>query len=402
MLDLLAKGENPKDDGVMGIALVYEGVAGRGHKPIPIKKYIADQLLKDRSDQSFRTTARGLRELYELLGFITREDDEIRVTDLGRSAALYANKPLDQIQTDFWRSAIRNMEHYGGEETFSHPYQVMLRLIAQRPGISRARCALALEASDDSAEELDRILQLSDLEESEIRLQIGVSKNNWNNAKKILPKFAEQLGDVVKISGSFYLADAPGERKLPFTAEQERKKIRAPRSARSVTAETIGRAGTAGDFSDEVEISPLLDAEARARGIRIRRTRLRRHNLLVQELASKLIGDPEIYEDPFDLFAVFPEVGILIEVKTLDGKATDERDRVRDALSQLLYYEAFVATPMAGEHLISKIACFESDITAEHKQFLNKLDIGVMWKSNDALEADKLARAIIWNRIKKV
>lgn len=397
--DLLIAGENPRDDGVLGIALVYAGVAGTGHKPLPPKEYIQEQLRKNRSDQSFRTTARGLRELYDLMGLIDRDDDEIRLTDLGERAVLFSGTAMDSAQIEFWRLVVRNIEHYGGEQQSSHPYQVLLRLIAQRPGITRAKCALALEARGDSSEELERIVALSDLDENQILRTIRVSENNWNNAKKILPKFAEQLGDVIKVGGSFYLADAPGSGEpQEVVPGAEPRVVRAPRSSRRVSAETIGKAGT-GDAGDEVEISPTLNAEARAHGIKVRRDRLRRHNLIVQALAQRLVGGPQIYEDPFDLLAIYPEIGILIEVKTLDGTVADERERVKNALSQLLYYEAFLASPMAGEQAIVKIACFESEITAEHRQFLNHLGIGVMWQTPEGFHPDKLARASIWNRI---
>jgi hypothetical protein len=67
-----------------------------------------------------------------------------------------------------WRAAILNMTHQGGDATLSHPYQVMLKLVANRPGITRAKCALALEAKDDSPEELNRITVLSDQDEAGI------------------------------------------------------------------------------------------------------------------------------------------------------------------------------------------------------------------------------------------
>jgi len=251
---------------------------------------------------------------------------------------------------------------------------------------------------------LERIVELSDLGEGEIRHRVGVSKNNWDNAKKVFPSFAEQLNDVIKNGQSFILADGPG-RALDLTVpipEAREVRTRVPRNARRVTVDTIGRAGTGPETeSDEVEIPATIDADALANGIRLRRDRLRRHNLIVQEVAGRL-QDAALFDDPFDLLAIFQDIGILVEVKTLDGTASDERDRVRDALSQLLYYEAFVTVPFDGEYGIRKIACFESQISLEHQDWLNKMDIGVIWKTDEGFQGDDLSRGILRDYVEEI
>jgi hypothetical protein len=62
LIERIGAGENPKDDGLFGQALVRAGVAGTGHTPMPVEEYIQQQLLNTPNNQSFRTTARGLRE----------------------------------------------------------------------------------------------------------------------------------------------------------------------------------------------------------------------------------------------------------------------------------------------------------------------------------------------------
>ena len=394
LVSVVDSGQNAKDDGVFGEALVRTGVAGTGHIPVAVDQYLEEQLKKSTSNQSFRTTARGLRELYRLLGFIDDSDTEVQVTDLGRKAASYAEASMDAEQMDFWRTAIRNMTQSDEDGRVSHPYQVLLRLISQKPGITRAKSALALEALDDSAEELARIVALADLPEEEIRNKIGVSESNWDNAKKILPRFAEQLQDVIKDDQSFRLADAPGQAEAGIVEERSTEKtIRAPRSSRSVTLESIGRAAT-GDVFDEVAPAKGIDAQAVAKTNKLRFDRHRRHNLIVQELASRLTG-MKLFEDPFDILALTEVVGVLIEVKSLDGTVADEVARVREALSQLLYYEAFVTSPIAGGTIVRKIACFEHSISEDHRQWLNRLEIGVIWKTDTGFTGDALARATL-------
>jgi hypothetical protein len=407
LADLVDAGEDAGDDGVFGEALVRRGVLRTGHSPIPVERYLREQRAKKKSDQSFRASARGLLELFRLLGLIGAVGNSLEVTEDGREAADYAGAALGPQQIAFWRRVIRNLNHHGSDDTASHPYQVMLRLVAQKPGITRAKCALALEAKDDSPEELARIVSLSGLSEEQIRNRIGVTESNWNNAKKVLPKFAEQLGDVIKRGDGFWLADAPGEAEHEPAGDQrpapQAKRVRnvaaepqprRPRVSRSVTPDTIGTAGIA--ERDEQSVPPDLDPAAAAAANRTRLDRLRRHNLLVRQLAARLTdARMSLYEDPFDILAVLGRVGVLCEIKTLDGSEADERNRVRDALAQLLYYEAFVTGPVAAGASIQKIACFEKPISEEHTRWLNDSRIGTLWKSGDAFAADALAAGML-------
>ena len=301
------------------------------------------------------------------------------------------------------RSTIWSVIHSAGQADASHPYQVLLRLVGQRPGIVRAKCALALEAQNDSPEELARIVALSDLAENTIRQRIRATKANWDNAKKVLPSWAEQLDDVIVTTHGrdkmYRLADAPGRSNEPTPGDPDRFTLeraaapRAPRTSRPVTPETIGRAGTVERHNREFEIPRDIDPRTHAEAVRQRLDRLRRHNLIVQVLAGRLAhAGAQLHEDPFDILALFAAVGILVEVKTLDGTDSDERERVRDALGQLLYYEPFTAAPLVGQATIHKIACFEAAISDAHSAWLNHSGIGVIWTvGNNRFSADALA-----------
>jgi hypothetical protein len=86
---------------------------------------------------------------------------------------------------------------------------------------------------------------------------------------------------------------------------------------------------------------------------------------------------------------------VLVEVKSLDGTPDDERDRVQECLSQLLYYEAFVTPPNIRDVAIHKVACFEQRISEPHSRWLNSLSIGVIWWDGNSFVADRLARGMI-------
>ena len=362
---------------------------------MPVDVYIQQQLRKLASNQSFRTTARGLRELYRILGFIDDSRPQVEVTDSGYHVAAFAGlASLETEQTAFWRRVILDMTHADDDGASSHPYQVLLGLVARRPGITRAKCALALEARNDSPAELDRIVALAGLDEDVIRGRIGgVSKSNWDNAKKVLPKFAEQLGDVVRIGQSFTLADAPG-RAADGAAVAATAVPRAPRTSREVTPDEIARAGTAESF-DETRIPAPTDPEAAAASIRVLQDRLRRHQLIVQQLAVRLrAAGATLYEDPFDILALINARGFLVEVKTLDGTHTDEREQVRRALGQLLYYEAFIPVPIGRGTVLQKVACFEGAISTAHRTLLNNHRVAVVWMSDGRFVGDDLAAAL--------
>jgi hypothetical protein len=407
LVELVDGNRDARDDGVFGEALVRAGVAGTGHKPRPIEQYLKEQRRKEPGNQSFRTTARGLRELFRLMSLIEDAGQRVRVTELGRTAA-QLTESAEPERIEFWRKVISNIIHTAPNGDTSHPYQMLLRLVGRKPGITRAKCALALEARNDSAEELERIVALADLEEEVICQRIGVTKSNWDNAKKVLPKFAEQLNDVVRRGHSFWLARSPGgaESKAPTgqtrTAER-RKATRAPRGSREVTPATIATANT-DELFDEMAIPPDLDPAAAQAAVRQRRARFRRHQQLVTALAERLSqAGADLHADPFDALAEFEDAGVLVEVKTLDGSAPDERSRVMEALSQLLYYEAFVTTAAVGAIAIHKIACFEAPITKAHQEWLNKAGIGSIWRLADGRFAgDALAARVLSSYIEEL
>ena len=297
-----------------------------------------------------------------------------------------------------WRTVIGNMTHDGGDGESSHPYQVLLRLVARCPGITRAKCALALEAKNDSDRELDSIVGLSEMDEAAIRATIGVSESNWDNAKKILPRFAEQLGDVQKRRQQFHLNDAPGVEKVSAD-EPEPTAVaqgpRRPRSASAVTSSSIAKSGRTDDWDEaDDSVPPEVHPDAaRARMVRIRR-RLQRHNAIVQRIAKLLEAEgAELFENPFDCLACFPDEGLLIEVKSLDGTPTDEMARVRDALGQLLYYESFVTKPLVKKRAIRKVACFENEVSSAHIAWLQASDIQVLWVDGKVLDGTTEAKA---------
>lgn len=126
---------------------------------------------------------------------------------------------------------------------------------------------------------------------------------------------------------------------------------------------------------DETEIIQLTDLST---GINIRKKRTERHQDIVKMLALDLLREGySLYEDPIDCYAQKEgKTSLLFEIKTLDGTKSDEKKQMLKALSQVLYYERFKA-PSDDE--IKKVIVFEQKISDEYIDFLEKLNISVVW-----------------------
>ncbi len=388
------RGENIRDDGVLGEALVRAQVLGTGHTPRPIDEYLDEQRQRQPSLQSHRTSARGLRELFRLMRCM--EEDSVAnaawLTPLGETLARNSLDELSEAERAQWRVAIASIRLGSPVDGVSHPYQVLLRLVAARPGITRAKSALCLEATDDSVAELERICLLADVDsEDEIRARIGgETPSNWDNAKKVLPAFAEQLGDIEKRGHNLHLPAAapaalpPNPEVIPQVMQGQPRPRRARTQGRRVDPATIARAGVETDEANLPSIVRVPTPEEVAATNALRAERLTRHNQIVRQVAVRLnVMGASLHEDPFDCLARIDDRAILIEVKTLSGEVEDERSRVRDALSQLLYYCQFALPADCPEPL--KIALFESKPSDEHIEWLASAGIHTLWCDGDAL-----------------
>src|SRR5438067_1495556 len=108
--ELQSSGRNVRDDSVYGTELVHGGVAGTGHTARPIAEYLEEQNRKPPSNRSHQTTARGLRELFEVLGLMV--DDGIGITLTSEAADLArAGRNLTPDVLQKWRNVIRDMTH---------------------------------------------------------------------------------------------------------------------------------------------------------------------------------------------------------------------------------------------------------------------------------------------------
>ena len=384
--ELIDSGGNGKDDGSFGRLLVLNHVAGTGHQPVSLATYIAEQERKPLSKQSHRTTARGLREFYRMLGFIDDSGDAVRILDLGRRATTPG-----QITAQFWQDVFCNLRHRSQDGSISHPFQILLRLIARKHSIRYTKCALALEARDDSIEELNRISQLADFNDDQIIRNIDVSHSTWTNARKILLPVAIQIGVVRRDRDVVELTSLPQDA-LPHNRPGVVGATAVQAEPRLVTPETIARIRPNGGF-DEIRSAPEVSPADAINTARLRTGRLRRHQAIVQRLASLLHrSGARLYENPFDVVARYDNSLYLFEIKTVErNNPADERDRVREAMAQLCYYEQFEVERIGAGTPCHKVSCFEHEISENHRNFLEQFDIAVIWCGGTAFSGNRNA-----------
>lgn len=387
---LIAREESVDDD-AFGERLLRQGVIKPGNRSASIDRYLEATRRKPPSNQSHRTTARGVKEFFRKAGLIRDTDDGLQVTDAGSRLAAAVGQPT--ILRESWRDAARNIVAVDNAGNTSHPYQILLRMLAARPGTPRAFCALALEALDDSEEELQRIIALRDGgDEAAIRSLLGVSQSNWDNAKKILPSIAEQLGDVARNQDGLHLVNAGVDATSTAATGTQSRRI----AARRVTPDTIATTREPDD-SDEVVPGNEATAVSMAEAIAKRAERSYRHNRLVQRFVAELSSDDnEFWEGNIDCLVVNPAVAIMAEMKTLDGSEPDEMHQIRNAVAQLLYYERFALPPEIAGRLpeleLVKAVVLESAPADTHTAWVESLGIRVVWMTDTGLTGSDAAR----------
>ncbi len=401
MMQLEQQNENLRDDAVLGEALVRARVIGTGHLEQPIETYLQRYASKPPSLRPYHTTARGLREFFRYAGCLVEDADTQKawITPLGAQLAANANDPHSLSALMAWRVAIASIRIGNSQRGYSHPYRVLLRLVEARPGISSKMSPLAFEANDDSDSELVRIAQLSDLQsEDAVRDAIGgETQANWDNAKKVLPGIAEQLGDLERLHGILVLRNSEMQLResindsqtlLPDIPDEEYRFERQTgtlgRRGRQVSASSIARAGltprsVVADLNS-FQVDPVTAAAA----ITIRAIRLTRHNEMVRSLA-RLLQDKgaQLWEDPFDCLAMINGRAAMFEVKTLDGTAADEMKRVRDALAQILYYRSFNLPQAIPTPRLTVV--FGARPSEDHAGWLLQSGIYAAWMNEDQI-----------------
>jgi hypothetical protein len=324
-------------------------------------------------------SARGLRNFFTQAGLITPGPHWSNVTQLGSDLIASADIPT---RNAFWRVAMLQLELDG-----SHPYRILLRLIADRPGIETYKLLLALEAADDSETEYARVLGLTDLSRVELLAQLDISDQQAANAIKVIPRIALQIGDIRRTENhnNFLVNAPPAATEASFSTSWENFE------KSEITTPVAVDASEIAPIPDFTGVVPIAGDLASAVAIRQHRTII--HQRSTASIAHVLQGAGyALFRHPYDCLAFKSGTGsVLIEVKTLDGSRSDERLQTEKALGQLRGYKFFnVLAAMKAPEIIEIIA-YSSRPSPNTISFLNENTVHAAWQQDDVWYVANLA-----------
>lgn len=379
--EVIENGESLGSNADYGDALAQGGVYGFRDEG-DINALLAAEQEKGVSNQGTRTAAREMRRFLALCGFLERVGEDWDVTPRGAELLAETNP---ETQAALWREAMFAVRLAEEDGPASHPYRIMLKLVADNPGLETRKLFLAFEAEDDTAAEYQRVSALVDMEFADILAATQVTEANARNAVKILPSIAEQLGDVRRERKQTYpVGVAPvAEDGAEFPAPALAVKRTTPNSAaaqskitRTVDAATIAAtpefqppAGTTKDMTATIELQ---------------QRRTKQHQELMRRFAAHLVSlGFDLFEYPFDCLARREGRAILVEAKTLDGSPSDERRQAEKALGQIRGYAHFDLPGDLAAGDVSLLVLFSARPSDEMISFINANDLAVVWPDGE-------------------
>jgi hypothetical protein len=369
---LVAENQHYNDDVVFGAALVNAGIYTFRNKALTVAQNLAQEALKAASSQGFQTAARDVRRFFALA-------DLVRVvpalSQLGNDIIASAgNAPL---RNALWREAMLQLGLTDALGNTSHPYRILLRLVADRPGIETFKLLLALEARDDGPPEYARILGLADLPFDQIVAAVGIGVANARNAVKVLPGIAEQVGDIKRDGGRAYPLSHSGVSEDSLIEQETPPDFAASQPAAPMAL-------------DPANIAPIPNFAAAdavnvdlAAAIQLRNRRIVEHQQTVVSIAQLFDSfGYTTYANPYDCLAHRDQVGgILVEVKTLDGSKADERRQSQKALGQLRGYAYYSVQPQLRAPKLLEVAAYSAP-PSDSVPFMGVNEVYSAWRDN--------------------
>jgi hypothetical protein len=428
-IDVLTRAGKLLTDENLGYKLFMDSLI-KQRKPsnLPLGQQLEIIKRKAKPDQSPLTTARDLKRLFLLLGFVDRGDgDRYWLTERGsKIVAISSNSSLTVEEKKAWLEGLQQlvMRQEGNARSF-HPLKAILELLSEEP-IDTKLLTFAFTVSDDTDVEIEKAKILvahasSSISSFNHQLDLyRISESNARDSVKILPALAEKL-DLISRSGGIAsittygrtLLDKYNRRSTPTTtpatpALATLTSVTTPTPVtpsvvtarrdpffRIVTSETEVRRNWTPEDTEEGEVE--YDAKDEAE----RQNRLRERTDAHQETLAKLLQlfqgkNWRIGTGNFDMLSEKADVALLAEVKTIkQGDISDERLRIIDGVGKLLFYEAFDVPSLLSNNQarVQKIIVFSKKPNSqEHVDFLTAHEIWVIW-FNENGEVDGEATA---------
>lgn len=272
---------------------------------------------------------------------------------------------------ELWHQALLDMA-LGDEQGTSHPYRILIRLVAEVPGLRKPYSGLCLEAADDGPAEFARIVAIARRPNPAATMNAVAGEHMSRNSTKILPALAVQLGDISDSNGQLTITTKvsdllfdPGRAGPGGAAIQNL--VRRPFAPRKRTAVTLRRRGNSGITSRRYD-PDLIGA------------RFNDHEDCLDRFRQLLPPNIECFEATYDLLVVAKSAALLVEAKTIRN---DERAQVRIALGQLYYYQYFDVAPLYPNHIIKRVLLTDRRLAGDVCEFLTGYEIGVIWMPPD-------------------
>ena len=343
-------------------------------RTLSVDEFLALEEEKPKANRGYLTVARDIRRLFELLGFLTVFEN--KSGSLSSQALQLLASPNEEVKRELWKNSFLQLGLEGTDGEISHPYRILLKLVQDKSGIETKKLMLTLEAENDSIEEYERIVALSELTLEEIRQSTGTSISMADNATKILPGIAEQLGDIVRRGnyafpiGRIVITEDEISTEIPPEATNPEGVLYS--QYRPVTSVTIA-------------IDPIFNTISTVsidytESIRIRQQRLSEHQEIVRQLGLFCEERAfELYEGKFDCLSTMEETALVFEIKTILSSMSDQEKQTVKGVGQLKYYNFSIVNRQMEYEDIKEFLVYSQKPQLSLIEFCVAENIKVIW-----------------------
>lgn len=370
----LIEEEIPLRDENLGERLLRNQVIFPNTPEQTIEDYLAEQSEKTPANRGYYTAGRETRRFFELLGLLTVADDKSAY--LSPSAILLLSTNSENARLSLWRDSLMRMGVEGNDGEISHPYRILLKLTQDNPGLQTKKLMLALDAENDSIEEYQRILNLSNSTFEEIIEELNITIHKARNAVKILPSLAEQLGDIERRGNNTYPVG-----QIIITEDEISTEIPSGATNQDGVPYSQYRNVT----SDTIAVDPVFNSSSSVtidytESIRIRQERLAEHQNIVRQLG--LFCEQKgfsLYEGKFDCLSTMEETALVFEIKTILSSISDQEKQTVKGVGQLKYYKFSIVNRQMEYEDIKEFLVYSQKPQVSLIEFCTAENIKVVW-----------------------
>lgn len=343
-------------------------------KSLSIEQFLALEEGKPKANRGYLTVARDTRRLFQLLGFLTVYEDKSGV--LSPQAIELLASPNELVKKELWKNSFMQLGLEGTDGEISHPYRILLKLVQDKSGIETNKLMLSLEAENDSPEEYERIIALSELTFNEILESTGTSASMAKNAVKILPGIAEQLGDISRRGNHSYPVG-----RLVITEDEISTEI----PPEAINQEGINYSQYRLVTSGNIATDPIFNTISTVsidytESIRIRQQRLAEHQQIVRRLGLFCEEKGfELYEGKFDCLSTLGQTALVFEIKTILSTMSDQEKQTIKGVGQLKYYKFSIVNRQMEYGDIKEFLVYSQKPQISLIEFCTVENIKVIW-----------------------